>query len=338
MSLIKKNQFIISILLAVLLAWLTPEWGASHGYLKSHILIQAGVIFIFFSQGFRLTRKAMIEGLCFWPLHLFTQFWIFLGIPLIALLGLNAFGKLLPEGLKLGIFFLAILPTTVSSAITLVSQAKGNVAGSIFNTVLANLSAVFIIPIWLFWYQSSLMHVEMNIWPIFLKLLKLLLLPFFIGHFSQNMLSRWSDFIKKFSIPMNQWIIAFIVYSAIATSFRDKIWADVGATLTIQAVICASLLLFTVSGSVLLTARILFKDSASRIAAFFTGSQKSLAVGIPYSVAFFATLTISSDDPSLKQSIIILPLLFYHPSQLLLASVALRFSSFFFGSPSKEPT
>lgn len=87
MSWLKRNSLILLIMIALFMGWLTPDWGAKNGYLQSQFFIKAGVILIFFLQGFSLSTKTMIEGLKFWPLHLFTQFWIFIGIPAIALIG-----------------------------------------------------------------------------------------------------------------------------------------------------------------------------------------------------------------------------------------------------------
>jgi sodium/bile acid cotransporter 7 len=328
---LKQNQLIFQIIAAVFLGWLTPEWGARGGYLHSEVLIKVGVIFIFFTQGFSLSTRAMIDGLRFWPLHLYVQSWIFLIIPVFAVLAGIAFSSLLPEGLLLGLFFLAALPTTVSSAVALVGQAGGNSAGAVFNTVLSNLAAVFILPVWLLWYQSSMTPVAFEIWPVFWKLVQLLLVPFFIGHASQYFLKRWKQPIQKFAKPTNQWIIVFMVYTAFATSFRDKVWESVGPSISINGFACALILLFVISVLVWASGRVLFSNPAHRIAAFFTASQKSLAVGVPYSATFFANLD-GGVDGSLQHSIVLLPLLFYHPLQLLLASVLLRFKVALFGA------
>ena len=328
---LKRNSLILIILAALGMGWLTPEWGANKGYLHSELWIKVGVIFIFFSQGFSLSTERFVNGLKYWPLHVFIEGWIFLGIPLLTLSGLHIFGSSLPEGLKLGIFFLSVLPTTVSSAIILVGHAEGNVAGSIFNTVFSNLAAVFILPIWMVWYQSNLKGVEIDGWSVFYNLGKLLLVPFFVGHFSRPLLIRREQGISRTTKVANQWIIGFIVYAAFATSFRDQVWVNVGSQIALKGFVWAITLLVVASAGVYLSARLMFKDSGNRIAAFFTGSQKSLAVGIPYSVAFFSTLSVASDH-SLRQSIIILPILFYHPAQILLAGIFLHFKTFFFGS------
>lgn len=335
MTWIKQNSLIFGILLAVLLGWLTPEYGASHGHLHSQTIVKIGIILIFLSQGFSLSTKEMVSGFKYWKMHLFVQFWIYLGVPAIAMIQLKLAGNHLPDGLKLGLFFLSVLPTTVSSAVALVSYGKGNTAGAIFNTVFSNLSAVLMIPIWLLWYQNSLESIEISFWPAFIKLAKLLLIPFFIGHLSRPILHKWEQSIKRQSKPLNQGIITFIVYAAFATSFRDKVWENVGADIALTGFICGLALLLTVSVFVLLSCRLFFSNPTDRIASFFTASQKSLATGIPFSVAFFSMLS-SSTDPSLKQSVVILPLLFYHPFQLLLASIMLRYKAVLFGEKTTQ--
>ncbi len=337
MTWIRQNTLILSLLGAILLAWLTPQWGAKNGVLHSETLIIIGVVFVFIAQGFRLSTQAIVNGLKFWPLHVFTQFWIFLGVPLLSLLLLLLFRNYLSEGICLGLFFLSVLPTTISSGVTLVSYARGNVAGAVFNTVFANLAAVIILPIWLFWYQSGSSSGAVEAWPIFWKLIKLLLLPFFLGHFSRIFLHRFENPVNSFTRPVCQAIIVFMVYAAFSTSFRDQIWTNVGTVIALQAAIAAVALLLTTSLGVWITGRLIFREAPDQVASFFVGSQKSLAVGIPFSVAFFSTLS-STIDHTLKQSIVILPLLFYHPMQLLLASLLLRFESTLFGVKSSKPT
>ncbi len=332
MNWLKQNSLVLSIILAVVMGWLTPEWGAKNGHLQSQILIKVGVVLIFIAQGLSLSTRAMIEGIKFWPLHLFTQFWIFLGIPLIALGGLALSGDLLSEGLKMGLFFLAILPTTVSSAVALVGQAEGNVAGSVFNTVFANLAAIFILPAWLLWYQTNLTGTQIDIWPILIQLIFLLLLPFLIGHLARPLVAKYDKKIKAFTKPMNQWIIAFMVYAAFATSFRDQVWAEVGTQTALSGAMVGICLLLSASVTIAVVARWAFKAYVNRVTAFFTGSQKSLAVGIPYAAAFFTTVP-EGVHSSFTQSVIILPLLFYHPLQLLLGSLVIRFRNTAFGAP-----
>ena len=331
MSWLRRNSLILLILAALVMGWLTPEWGANGGRLHSELLIRIGVLLVFFFQGFNLSTRSLIDGIKFWPLHLFTQFWIFVGIPCIALMGLYFAGDALSDGEKLGLFFLSVLPTTISSAVILVGHAGGNVAGSIFNTAFSNLAAVFIMPAWIVGFQSNLSGVEIDGWAVFLNLVKLLLVPFLVGHLSRPFLHRWEQGILRASKIANPWIIGFIVYAAFATSFRDQVWVQVGSEVAIRSLVASVGLLVVVSMLICSSARLVFKDASNRIAAFFTGSQKSIAVGIPYSVAFFSTLSVAA-DPSLKQSIIILPLLFYHPAQILLAGIFLHFQNFFFGA------
>ena len=337
MGWLKRNTLILLILAALVMGWLTPEWGAEGGRLHSEVLIKIGVLLVFFFQGFSLSTRSLIDGIKFWPLHVFTQLWIFIGIPCVALLGLHFAGNALSDGEKLGLFFLSVLPTTISSAVILVGHARGNVAGSIFNTAFSNLAAVFIMPIWIVWYQNNLSGVEIDGWTVFLNLVKLLLLPFLTGHLCRPFLPHWEQGILRISKTANPWIIGFIVYAAFATSFRDQVWVQVGSEVAIKSLITSMLLLLIVSVVVCMSARLAFKDASNRIAAFFTGSQKSLAVGIPYSVAFFSTLSVV-EDPSLRQSIIILPLLFYHPAQILLAGIFLHFQTFFFGNKPSDET
>ena len=47
----------------------------------------------------------------------------------------------------LGIFYLAALPSTVSSSVVMVSIARGNIAAAIFNASISSILGIFITPL-----------------------------------------------------------------------------------------------------------------------------------------------------------------------------------------------
>ncbi|MCG8526642.1 MAG: bile acid:sodium symporter [Opitutales bacterium] len=313
---IKQNYLWLSILLAVFFAWLTPEAGSRDGWLRTPVLTKIGIIFIFFTQGFKLSSSAIAQGIRFWQLHMFCQFWIFLGTPLLSLAIIFTIGSNWNSDLQTGIFFLSSLPTTITSAVIFVTRTGGNVAGAIFNTILANLVAVFILPTWILLYQKTTASHSFELLPVLWKLTWLILLPFAVGHLSQRWLSAFKEKVNRTSTPIHQGIIAMMIYSAFANSFHDNIWEEAGSSATIIALTSSVLLVAIFHSSVFGSSLLFFKKSDSRVSVFFIASQKSLAVGIPYSSALFA------ENPELgNQSVIILPLLFYHLLQLLLASI-----------------
>jgi|TARA_B110000037_G_scaffold131640_1_gene149479 sodium/bile acid cotransporter 7 len=318
---VRANSFVLSLIAAVIFGWLTSEWGAKGGILHTEVLTKLGVVIIFLAQGFGLSSQSLVKGFSNARLHIFTQGWISLGVPLCVLGALSIVGNLLPADLRTALFFLAVLPTTVSSAVALISQADGDVAGGVFNTVLSNMMGVLIVPAAVVWYTATTHSGEMPaVWPIFQKLCLMLLLPLLVGHVARIPFAKWIAPVKTIAKPTTQGIICFIVYAAFAMSFRDKAWETVGITFAFQAFLAASILLIGVSFLVWLSSRWILQKPEERVTAFFCGSQKSLAVGVPYAAAIFIPGVTETD-----QSAVILPLLFYHPIQLFLGAAILRF-------------
>jgi len=326
-GLLKRNSFVIGLGLAVVLAWLTPDWGASGGRLSSQVWTKVGIIVIFLTQGFGLSTGSIASGFTNWRLHLLTQFWITLGAPLLVLTALVVAGDRVAPELRTALFFLSVLPTTVSSAVALIVQADGNVAGGVFNTVLSNLLGVVIVPVAVVTFTATAGdRAPLDVGPALRTIVGVVLLPFIIGHLLRKPLLDFVPLVKKVAGPLNQFIICFMVYASFSTSFRDAVWERVGAGFALSAFIAAVLLLAVMSLVVWSSARWLLQEAPDRVTAFYCGSQKSLAVGVPYAAAIF-TLGGSAVDPS----VVLLPLLFYHPLQLLLGSALIRWRARMFG-------
>jgi sodium/bile acid cotransporter 7 len=113
---------------------------------------------------------------------------------------------------------------------------------------------------------------------------------------------------------VSNWIIIFIVHCAFAQSvhsgFLDglsggSMIAITGSTVTILAV---------VSQLVWWTGRWLKPSRAQHISMFFCASQKSLATGLP-----LTTSILAAAPESVNAAAILIPLMCYHPAQLVLA-------------------
>lgn len=142
------DWFIPALLLMILTAWLFPGPGLSSGMFSLKMLAGAGISIIFFLYGLRLSLSQLMGCLSNWKLHLIIQSVTFIVFPLLALI----FRGFIPEGqfyfLWLGVFFLASLPSTVSSAVVMVSLAGGNIPAAVFNASLSSIAGIFITPLW----------------------------------------------------------------------------------------------------------------------------------------------------------------------------------------------
>lgn len=320
---LRRNGFVFALFGAVLLAFVFPGLGADEGPLRAGLLGKAGVMVIFFLQGLSLKTRELAAGMQNLKVHAFVQGWIFLLSPLV----LGSAGILLRNmgqpGLAAGFFYLGLLPTTISSAVAFTSAARGNVASAIFNTTVSNIFGVFWVPagcLLLFSAGGGLQGGLLG--PLLLKLAWLILLPLAAGQLLRPLIFRKPVF-KAVSAAfkyVNHGIILFIVFTAFCRSVLKNTWGDVSPIslllllgLTLGAVVL-------IHGGVWLSSRWVLADPAERVTALFCASQKTLAAGAPMAMAIFA------DGAALGQtslSLILLPLLCYHPLQLFLAAFLL---------------
>src|SRR5690606_21990287 len=115
------DPFVLILAGVIVLANFWPEPGIQEGPFSLAELANYGASLIFFFFGLRQVPQKLKAGLSNWKLHLLIHFTTFLLFPLLALLGKTLFQTPDSEVLWLGIFFLGTLPSTVSSAVVMVS-------------------------------------------------------------------------------------------------------------------------------------------------------------------------------------------------------------------------
>lgn len=319
--LLSLNGFVGGVLAAVILAWLIPEAGASGGWLKSEFTTRAGVFIIFLLTGLGLPTEELRRGLLAWQLHLFVQLANFVLVPAIALAALALLGDSVDPTLRIGFLYLAMLPTTVSTAIVFSTQARGNVAGAIFNTTLSNVLGIFIVPAWAAWLLSGSTGEPIPVGPLLVNIARLLLLPLIIGQALRPWLKDWAKARKKLFGRINTTIIYFIIFAAFSNAVKDEVWAGHGTGIVVSAVGGALLLLLAVMALVYAGIRLVRFPPDVATTAFFCGSQKTLAAGVPMAQSIWAAAAAGSTDPLPALGIVLLPIMFYHPLQILIGGI-----------------
>ncbi len=305
---LKKNWFIAGLVATVLLAWLFPEPGARGGVLQSEDTTRLGVILIFLFQGLTLSPEAVKTGLMQWRLHIFVQVFIFLVIPLAALVLIFTASPVLSRELSTGFFFLAVLPTTIATSVAYTAMTKGNVAGAVFNSSLANVAGIFITPLWVsLWMQAG--GVSMPLGELFLNISKLLLAPFVVGQILRPVVYKQADALKKYFSMTSSLIIIFIVYAAFCNSWEDGIWEQQGLMAVLSAGGGSAFFLALVLGLVAIGVKLFRFERQNAMAALFCAPQKTMAAGVPMANLMF--------EHHAGLGMILLPLMFYHLLQLL---------------------
>jgi predicted Na+-dependent transporter len=132
---IKLDKFIILLFSMILLAYWLP--GIEH-IIPLKKISTFGIAGIFFFYGLKLSPKKKKEGLSNWKLHALIQLTTFLIFPLVIIALFPFINGEEQFMLWLSVYFLATLPSAVSSSVVMVSIAKGNIPGAIFNVSLDN--------------------------------------------------------------------------------------------------------------------------------------------------------------------------------------------------------
>lgn len=306
------DGFLLSLLAAVALAWIAPDPGRTGGPLHAEYAAGYGISLIFFLYGLRLSPEKMRAGVTQWRLHLAVQVATYLLFPALVLTALLLAGDAVPPDLRLGFFYLAALPSTVTSSVVMTSIAEGNVPGAIFNASLSSLIGVFATPLWMAWFMST--HGQpMPLGAVILKIVLLLLVPVVLGQLARPKLTGWLNRHGWLPKLFDRAVIVIIVYNAFCDSVRAGVWVHNGLAM-VATVLAADFCLFAVMFAVTWSAsRAGGFDRGDTIACVFCGSKKSLATGVPLARVIFGAGT--------PLGLILAPIMIYHLMQLIIISI-----------------
>jgi Predicted Na+-dependent transporter len=307
------DWFILSIMGTIVLASQFPGPGIAKGPFSISWLANLGVSFIFFFYGLKLNRAKLALGLSNWRLHILVQAATFILFPLLVLLFRPWLNQGHTQVLWLGTFFLAALPSTVSSSVVMVSIANGNIPGAIFNASISSLMGILITPAWMAMVSDGASH-SLDMQDVVMKLLLQILAPVVLGLLlNATRLGRVAGQYSKQLKYFDQLVILAIVYTAFSHSFDKHMFGHLDAPELLSLGACVLLLFFIVyliTGSI---ARLLRFSRADRITATFCGSKKSLVHGTVMAKVIFMNSPV--------MGILLLPIMFYHALQLIVVSV-----------------
>ncbi len=313
MSTIKRfDWFLTGMIVAVLLAWFFPEPGADGGSLHPELLTNLGVAIIFFLHGVGLSFTALKNGILQWQRHLLVQSCVFLLFPAIGVLMLLLLPESVPNELRIGLFFLCALPSTVSTSVALTSTAYGNVPIALFSATASSLLGVVLTPLWMSGVVKSSGEGGAFL-GIVVSLCFLLVLPLVIGQIARRWLGDWGSRNKKLINTADRIIILFLIYTSFCDSFAMGVWSNSGVGVVGLTFLISLVLFYVVFVLIKVLCKLLNLSREDQVAVLFCGSKKSLATGIPMSQVMFA------GDPGL--GLILLPILIYHPLQLVICGV-----------------
>lgn len=306
------DPFILFLFLAIIVAYFFPQPYLFNGGELLKVVTSVGVALIFFFYGLKLSFQQIRFGLSNWKLHVIVQSVTFVLFPVLLLLFRPFVHTALQEQFWLSFFFLAALPSTVSSSVVMVSIAHGNIAAAIFNASISGLIGIAITPLWM---QLFLDFGEVNVLQqVYLGLLFEIVLPVGLGLLLQRFWGIWAMKHSKALSNFDKTVILMIVYSSFAESFTSGVFEKIGLDY-LCGVFVGTIALFTSVWYLieLLNRKMLKFNREDHITVLFCGSKKSLTHGSVFGKFLFVA------TPS--AGLYFLPLMVYHAFQILVVTI-----------------
>lgn len=309
---IKKYLFIIALFIAMLIGYVYPK-GIEQ--LPLDIITDIGIGFIFLLYGLKISVSDFKKGLSQYPVHILVQTVTFVLFPLLVLVFFPIFNDTPAEQWWLSFFYLAALPSSVSSSVIMVSLARGNVSAAIFNASISGLLGILITPFWLQFFLDSSegFHIGNIVWHLLLQIVFPLVLGLLIQKFKTE---QWNKVLSKTGI-FDKTIICLIVYSSFSRAFKMELFSSLGILGFVAMITAVAALFGSVYGLTAFISKRLSFSKENQITAIFCGSKKSLIHGSAMGKVMFN---------SSQLSIFLLPIMLYHAFQLVV--IALIVDSF----------
>ncbi|WP_205962916.1 bile acid:sodium symporter family protein [Psychromonas sp. SA13A] len=309
---LKKEWFLVGMVIAIALATITAELGKSGGLIHLDKLTGIGVAIVFFLHGLGLSPSAIKAGVSNWRMHIYIQAATFIAYPLLWII----FGDLLlaymPAALAFGFCYLFVLPSTISSSVAMTSVGKGNVPGAIFNASLSSILGIVITPL-LIQAFMGFEGVELDLVASITSIAKLLLLPMILGQLARPFLLKFAERHKSVVSKVDKYVILLIVYNAFCDSVANGIWSSFSMQMLITSIAICAVVLLCMVHLIQWGARRCQFQLADEVAAVFCGTKKTLAAGIPMATVIFGS------NPDL--GMILLPIMLYHPIQIFYCAI-----------------
>ena len=305
----------VALVAVFIAAWFAPGFGLEGGPLFPERLSLVAVFVIFLIQGWKLDLDRLKQAWTDRRTLVFLHSFIFLA-PLPMVWGVSELGLVEPVW-KPGLFFLAILPTTISSCVVYTRSADGDADAALGHATVSNLLGMLWVP--LAWGFLVLPDATGGANPldslrvVLPDFLVMILLPCLVGWWARNKLS-WDllpgDGAGMDKIPVGCiLLLAYFSFCSLFDEFGSELFGESSGVLA--GIVLVWLLAQTFLAWVV--GRLVSDSRRARITFLFCGGQKSLALGLP-----LAQLLSDSDTASV--GLLVLPLALFHFGQLLLGA------------------
>lgn len=308
----KIDKFVLFIIGAILLAYVFPYWGTKESSFPINEISTVGISLIFFFYGLKLSPSKLKDGLKNYRLHVLVQATTFIVFPILVVVFKPLMQTQEQETLWLSVFFLAALPSTVSSSVVMVSIAKGNIPAAIFNASISGIIGILVTPLWMGLFVDH-SGTDFDFSTIYTQLIIQIIVPVILGLLLHRYLGAWAQRYSKQLTWFDKSIILLIIYKSFASSFAEKIFTTISfldILLLLMVVLVLFFMVYFLTGFVAKKLNFSKEDS---ITAQFCGTKKSLVHGTVFSKIIFGNVA--------SIGAILLPIMLFHAIQILLISI-----------------
>ena len=337
-----RRYFLVGVAAAVSLAGVYPAFGRRGGPLRPELTVAWGATCgIFLLSGLNLPTSELARAAASVRLHGLIQAFNLLYIPLATLLSCNALvtAGLLTAPLRDGMLVMSALPTTINMCVALSRSSGGDEALAIcahaaprthtshstslpaaahrrvprrvraVNAVLGNLLGVILTPYLLLRLVGS--AGALSAVDTLQKLATRVLLPLLVGQSLRPPMQKLIAGRKKLLSRSSESLLLLIIYSTFCDTFLRGFGIPARSLAGLAGLVSISHLAhlataWQLGGALRLTAK-------QRITFTLTGTQKTLALGLPLLRVVFA------GRPDL--GVLCTPILLQHPLQLIIGSL-----------------
>lgn len=307
---LRLDSFTLAILAVVALALVLPCSG--EGARLVGVGSGIAIALLFFLQGARLSRPAVLAGILHWRLHLIVLAATFVVFPLLGLALRPLSGTVLAPPLYIGLMFLCTLPSTVQASVVFTSIAGGNVPAALCSASISSVVGMVLTPLLVGLLLQAQGAVSLNGVG---SIASHLLLPFLAGQLLQRRIGGWMQRHSRSVGLVDRASVLLMVYGVFSAATLSGMWSRIPASSLLVLAIVDGVLLAAMLAATTFAARRLGFAREDEIAIVFCGSKKSLVTGIPMANVLFASSSVG---------LIVLPLMIFHQLQLMACATLAR--------------
>ena len=308
------NQFPLLIILSIGIARAYPPLGAT--YLAPEITatwIAVAIIFVLAGMGLKTEEFSKAFQRIYFNSYVQTFNFGLVSVTVFAVSRLLRATSILNKALADGMVICACLPMAINVVIVLTAATGGDEAAAIFNATFGNIVGIFLSPVLILLYLGTTGDISLG--DVFYKLTLRVVVPLIVGQLIQKFSKRVQDFFVKHKRrfkKVQEYCLVFIVYTVFCRTFEED--AGAGVRDTFLMILFQFLLMVALMVVAWYSLQFLFHDEPElRVMGLFGCVQKTVALGVP--------LISSIYEGDANEGLYTLPILIWHPMQLVLGSL-----------------